>query len=133
MLAPSINIKQARSPGHLPGAALIGNCVTGPALCMKNTALCDLIATSENSCTSFRLVRTAISPGKCRVKKPEPGYGVAEVALCAEHHFMGCILRFISATNGDVHHMRCRGRIPVRISCPNVTWIPLLAPTFKIS
>jgi hypothetical protein len=55
---------------------------------MKNTALCDLIATSENSCTSFRLVRTAISPGKCRVKKPEPGYGVAEVALCAEHHFM---------------------------------------------
>ena len=30
MLAPSINTKQARSPGHFPGAAPIDNCVTGP-------------------------------------------------------------------------------------------------------
>jgi hypothetical protein len=49
MLAPSINIKQTRSTGNFPGAALMSNRVTGPTLCMKNTALCDLIATSKNS------------------------------------------------------------------------------------
>src|ERR1017187_3011856 len=38
ILAPS-NIKQARSPGLLPGAALIGNCVTGPSLCIEKYRL----------------------------------------------------------------------------------------------
>jgi hypothetical protein len=47
MLAPSINIKQTRSPGCFPGAALIGNRVTGPSLCMKNTALKELSGTTQ--------------------------------------------------------------------------------------
>jgi hypothetical protein len=109
MLAPSINIKQARRPGNFPGAAPISNRVTGPALCMKNTALCDLIATSENRCTNLGLQKTTHSLEKPFIEKPKTGYRFAEVALCAEHHFMGCILRFFPVVNGDDHHMRWRG------------------------
>jgi hypothetical protein len=109
MLAPSINIKQARSPSNFPGAAPISNRVTGPALCMKNTALCDLIATSENRCTNLGLQKTTHSLEKPFIEKPKTGYRFAEVALCAEHHFMGCILRFFPVVNGDDHHMRWRG------------------------
>jgi hypothetical protein len=69
MLAPSINIKQARRPGNFTGAAPISIRVTGPALCMKNTALCDLIATSENSSNSFSPEMTASPIEKRRIKK----------------------------------------------------------------
>jgi hypothetical protein len=48
MLTPSVNIKQTRSPENRTGAAPINNRVTGHSLCMKNTALCDLIAASES-------------------------------------------------------------------------------------
>jgi hypothetical protein len=71
MLAPSINIEQARNPGHSTGAAPIGKCVTGPALCMKNTALCDLIAASEISCSSFRFAAIANSFEKRLNQEPE--------------------------------------------------------------
>jgi len=50
--APSVNIKQARSPGIFPEAALNGNLVTGLSLCMKNTALAALIAPLEDNFTS---------------------------------------------------------------------------------
>jgi hypothetical protein len=47
MLAPSINDKNARSPVHFPGAAPFGDRVSGPSLCMKNTALDALDTTSS--------------------------------------------------------------------------------------
>ena len=56
MLAPSINIKQARSPGLFPGTAPISNCATGLSLCMKNTALCALIASLLNRCSIVSVV-----------------------------------------------------------------------------
>jgi hypothetical protein len=57
MLAPSINIKQARSPGNLPGAAPIGNRVTGTSLCIENTALVALVASSVNIVSQARWLK----------------------------------------------------------------------------
>jgi hypothetical protein len=64
MPAPTIDTKKARGPGNLPGAASIGNRLTGPTLFMKNTALDAFIAFSWNGL-------------------------FAEAVRCAEHHLMG--------------------------------------------
>jgi hypothetical protein len=56
MLAPSSNIKQARRPGNMPGAAPIDNFVTGQSLCMKNTALCALVSSFANNRSSVSVV-----------------------------------------------------------------------------
>ena len=60
MLAPSTNIKQARNPEHFAGAAPIDKRVTGLSICMKNTALGALIASSGTKFPAFRLSNPAI-------------------------------------------------------------------------
>jgi hypothetical protein len=67
MLAPSINIKQARSPGNFPGAASIGNRVTGTSLCMENTALGALIASSVNLMCLLHRLKPAFPELKSRI------------------------------------------------------------------
>src|ERR1035441_210068 len=106
MLAPSINIKRARSPGHLPGAASIGNRVTGLSPCMKNTALCDLIATSEDNCTSVggsarqlpagNATRAASSPAQ-RIRNE---FLVWSITSFAEWYVDDC------RANCDAHHVQ---------------------------
>jgi hypothetical protein len=49
MPAPSINIKQARSPGNVPGTAPFGVRITGPRSCMTNTAFDAHVARCRNS------------------------------------------------------------------------------------
>ena len=70
--APSNNIKQARSPGLLPGAAPIGNCVTGPFLCIKYRLGC--------SHSRFRIQQArhpAAQNGKVPFGKPDPAAGLS--------------------------------------------------------
>jgi hypothetical protein len=73
MLAPSINIKQARSPGLFPGAAPIAIRVTGLSLCMKNTALGALIASSVKSCSSVAVVELgdslSVPPARHQIRR----------------------------------------------------------------
>jgi hypothetical protein len=105
MLAPSINIKQARSPSHLPWAAPIGKRVTGLSSCMKNTALCDLIATPENNCTSVCTAEHVNPSLGMPVQRRTRWHKVKEMALCEEHHFMIGRLRSCHLCSGDADHI----------------------------
>jgi hypothetical protein len=87
MPAPKINSKHARSPGNFPGAAWIGNSVTGLFFFMQNTALDALVASSGDKCTSFPLPNFGIYKQK-RESATNFGHGPTEATLCAEHHFM---------------------------------------------
>jgi hypothetical protein len=68
MPAPSIKIKQPRSPGNFPRTETICNCVTGKYVCMKNTALDGLAASSR--CCYFGRTCPADSAQKTPLYRP---------------------------------------------------------------
>src|ERR1039458_1270539 len=122
--APSNNIQQARNPGHLPGAAPIGNCVTGPSLCIDYRLGCSL--------SHFRIPvnrRPDAQNGNFPLGNAVPATAMSDTLLqkvlnmrsitsCPEDY------GFVIITSGDAHHIRRMGSLRAWISCPKVTWIP---------
>jgi hypothetical protein len=76
---------------------------TGQSLCIEKTAFA-IAAASENNPAHFSRSNTHFPRGKV---PPNPGFtglAVAEVALCAEHHFMRASYRLIMEMNCDLCH-----------------------------
>ncbi len=98
--------QQARSPRHFTGAAPIDKCVTGPALCMKNTALCDLIAISENSWFSFRFAASQNPSEKPLIRSRKPSGRSGSCSLCGAS-LNGLHPNQLFCSFGDLRHTRC--------------------------
>jgi hypothetical protein len=112
MTAPRINIKQARNPGLLPGAAPIENCVTGLFLCIKYRLGCSHSRFREQQYRRLQL-KTADPHRECRSGCMRIDSALAKGAHCAEHHLMKVNYGFITSAGSDAHHIHNMGLLPV--------------------
>jgi len=73
---------------------------------MKNTALCDLIATSENSFIRFILESKANLTENCQLKMLKTGAVLQKLLFVRSITSWEASYRLVCAPDGDVHHIR---------------------------